>query len=184
MAGIASRSQLRMSLLRYALVATPAVLLLGTLSGALSGSGEENAWFAALDKPDFMPPGWVFGVAWTILYVLLGLVLALLLHARGARRRGRVIALFAVQLALNLAWSPLFFAWHEVAAALTLLAAMVVMTGVLIPFVWRIRPLAALLLVPYLGWLLFAAALNFEILRLNPEAGTLAPPAASTDIPL
>jgi translocator protein len=103
---------------------------------------------------------------------------------REPRRRGRVIALFVAQLALNLAWSPLFFAWHKVAAALTLLAAMVVMTAVLIPFVWRIRPLAALLLVPYLGWLLFAAALNFEILRLNPDAATLAPPAASTDIPL
>jgi tryptophan-rich sensory protein len=171
-----------MSLLRLVLVAVPAVLLLGTLSGALSGSGEENAWFAALDKPDFMPPGWLFGLAWTILYVLLGLALALLLHARGAPRRGRVIALFAVQLALNFAWSPLFFAWHEVAAALTLLAGIVVVNAALIPLAWRIRPLAALLLVPYLAWLLFATALNFELLRLNPDAGTVAPAASGTDI--
>lgn len=162
MAGIASKSQLRMSLLRHALVTVPAVLLLGTLSGALSGSAEENGWFAALDKPDFVPPAWLFGVAWTILYALLGLALALLLHARGARRRGRVIALFAAQLALNFAWAPLFFVWREVAAALTLLAAMAVVTAVLIPLAWRIRPVAALLLLPYLGWLLFATAINVE----------------------
>jgi hypothetical protein len=54
-----------------------------------------NAWFDALEKPAIMPPGWVFGLAWTILYILLGLALALILHARGARGRGLALALFA-----------------------------------------------------------------------------------------
>ena len=84
MAGIASKSQLRMSFLRYALFTVPGVLLLGTLAGALGGAGEDNAWFAALRKPAMMPPGWAFGAAWTLLYIMLGLSLAMLLHARDA----------------------------------------------------------------------------------------------------
>jgi translocator protein len=184
MTAIASKAQLRMSLLRYALVTVPLLLLLGTLSGAVAGSGEDNAWFAALAKPAFMPPGWVFGAVWTILYVLLGLALAMLLHARGAHRRGRALALFLVQIALNLAWSPLFFAFHQVDWALMTIGAMVVLTIALVILVWPIRRLAALLLLPYLAWLCFAALLTAEIKGLNPNAAGLVPQPASADIVL
>lgn len=164
-----------MSFLRYALVTVPAVVLLGSLSGYLSNSGYSNAWFAALQKPAFMPPGWVFGVAWTILYILLGLSLAMVLHAKGAVKRGRALALFAVQLALNFAWSPVFFAWHRADIALSIIAAMIVGTFALILVVWRIRVVAGVLLYPYFGWLMFAALLNFEIVSRNPDAATLEP---------
>lgn len=184
MSGIASRAQLRASFLRYALFTVPAVLLLGTVSGRLSNSGYGNLWFDALAKPEFMPPGWAFGAAWTLLYILLGLVLAMLLHARGARNRGAAIGLFLVQLALNYAWSPVFFAFHQPVAALAIVAAMIVLTLALIVLLWRIRPLAALLLVPYLAWLGFAAALNYRIVELNPDAATLAPAGPSADIEL
>lgn len=184
MTGIASKSQLRMSFLRYALVAVPALVFLGTLSGVLSGSGSGNVWFVGLDKPAFMPPGWAFGAAWTILYILLGLSLAMVLHAKGARGREKALILFGLQIALNLAWSPVFFGMHLLAPALSLIAAMTVVAVIMILWIWRFRPLAALLLFPYLGWLMFAAALNFQILVLNPDAGTLAPAAASTDIQL
>ena len=122
-----------------------------------------------------MPPGWVFGVAWTILYILLGLSLAMVLHAKGAPKRNRALALFAVQLALNFAWSPVFFAWHRVDIALSIIAAMLVGTFALILVVWRIRVVAGLLLYPYLGWLMFAGLLNYEIVNLNPDAATLEP---------
>ena len=184
MTGIASQSQLRMSFLRYAMFTVPGVVLLGTLSGSLSGAGADNPWFEALAKPALMPSGWVFGAAWTILYILLGLSLAMVLHAKGARKRERALILFALQLVLNFAWSPVFFAWHQVGTALSIIAAMIVGCFALILVVWRIRVLAGLLLYPYLGWLIFAAMLNFEILQLNPNAGTLAPQGASTDIPL
>ena len=184
MTGLASKSQLRMSFLRWALLTVPLIVLLGTLSGRAAGSGYGNPWFDMLEKPAFMPPGWAFGVAWTILYVLLGLALAMLLHARGARRRGAAIALFLLQLAMNYAWSPLFFAWHQVGAALALIAAMIALTVVLIAITWWIRRAAALLLVPYLGWLCFAALLNASIGALNPNASELAPQPASTDIVL
>jgi tryptophan-rich sensory protein len=173
-----------MSFLRYALVTVPAVVLLGTLSGALAGSGYDNPWFAALEKPPSMPPGWAFGAAWTLLYVLFGLSLAMVLHARGARGRERGLVLFGIQLLLNLAWSPVFFGLHNMSLALSLIAAMIVVAVVMILYIWRIRPLAALLLFPYLGWLMFAATLNFQIMVLNPGAETLAPGAASTDISL
>ena len=114
---LASKSQLRMSFLRNALFTVPAMVLLGTLSGLLSNSGYSNAWFRSLELPSFMPPGWVFGVAWTILYICLGLALALLLHARGAR--GAAWSLGAVPASsslLNYAWSPVFFGLHQVDA--------------------------------------------------------------------
>jgi tryptophan-rich sensory protein len=183
MTGIASRSQLRMSLLRYALVCVPLVLLLGSLSGAVSGGQADSAWFQALRKPPLMPPGWVFGVVWSILYVLLGLALAMLLHARGARKRARLIAIFILQLALNFAWSPTFFAFHRIDLALVLIAAMIILTIVLATALWPVRKLASSFLLVYLGWLMFAASLNEEILRLN-GAGAVAPVARSTDIPL
>jgi benzodiazapine receptor len=184
MAGIASKSQLRMSFLRYALFTVPGVLLLGTLSGTLAGAGNGNAWFAALRKPPMMPPGWMFGAAWTLLYILLGLSLAMVLHARGAKDRKRAVMLFAVQLVLNFAWSPVFFAFHQVQAALSIIAAMIVVDVAMVFVIWRIRMPAALLLYPYLGWLMFASVLNYQILTLNPNADTLAPRGASTDIPL
>jgi tryptophan-rich sensory protein len=184
MTAIASRAQLRMSYLRYALITVPAILLLGTISARLSGSGYGNSWFDALDKPRFMPPGWAFPVAWTILYVCLGLALALILHARGARGRGPALAVFLVQLALNFAWSPLFFAAHKVGPALLVILAMLVLTAAAAFLFRRIRTAAALLLLPYLAWLAFAASLNYEIGRLNPGAEALVPGGSSADIPL
>lgn len=184
MTALASRGQLRMSFLRHALVTVPAVLLLGTLSGVLSNSGYGNAWFDGLVKPGFMPPAWAFPVAWTILYVCLGLALALVLHARGARRRGAALALFLAQLALNYAWSPVFFALHLIWPAFAVIAAMLVLALAAALLFLRIRRGAALLMLPYLAWLCFAAALNLEIGRLNPDGGRVAPEASSADIAL
>jgi len=179
---IASKGQLRMSFLRYALVTVPLVVLLGSLSGRLAGSGYGNAWFDALTKPSFMPPGWAFGAAWTILYILLGLVLAILLHARGARGRRLVLALFLAQLALNYLWSPLFFAWHQTVAALIAILAMIGLGAAAAALMWWIRKGATLLMLPYLAWLCFAAALTWEVIRLNPDAPELVPGGSSSDI--
>ena len=173
-----------MAFLRWALVTVPLILLLGIMSGQLSGSGAGNAWFDALIKPDIMPPGWVFGAAWTILYVLMGFALAFIVAARGARGRGRALALFALQFALNLAWSPIFFAAHQVTAALAMILLLIVAAIVTALTFARIRPIAGVLLVPYIAWLVFAAFLNFEIIRLNPEAATLAPGPGATQITL
>jgi tryptophan-rich sensory protein len=184
MTGIASRSQLRMSFLRYALVTVPLVLLLGTLSGTVAGSGYGNPWFDALQKPALMPPGWVFGAAWTLLYICLGLALALVLHARGARGRRLAVGIFLAQLVLNYAWSPIFFAAHEVGLAFIVIVLMLILAGIAAMLFARIRKGAGLLMVPYLAWLFFAAFLTWQIGELNPDASQLVPAQASTDIPL
>ncbi|HYG48984.1 MAG TPA: TspO/MBR family protein [Allosphingosinicella sp.] len=184
MTALTSRSQLRMSFLRYALFTVPLVVLLGAVSGRIANSGYGNPWFDALQKPAMMPPGWVFGAAWTFLYILLGLAVALILHARGARGRGPALTLFVVQLLLNYAWSPLFFAYHEVGAAFWTILAMILISAVTAMLFWRIRRVAALLMLPYLAWLCFAALLTWQIGLLNPGAAELAPDASASDIPL
>jgi benzodiazapine receptor len=182
MTQIASRAQLRMAYLRYALVTVPLILMLGTLSGVASGSGSANPWFASLAKPTVMPPGWAFPLAWTTLYILLGLALALILHARGARGRPLALGLFAAQMILNYAWSPIFFAWHRIGAALLVIAMMLALAAASAWLFWRIRRAAGLMMIPYLAWLAFAALLNQQIGALNPDG--VAPAASGTDIPL
>ena len=182
MRGIASKGQLRMSFLRYALVTVPLVVLLGIVSGRASNSGYGNDWFDALVKPTIMPPSWAFPVAWTTLYILLGLALAMILHARGARGRGGVLALFLLQLALNYAWSPVFFSMHQPVPALIMILAMIGLSAAAAVLMWPIRKAAALLMLPYLAWLCFAALLNYGIVQLNPDASELVPGAVSADI--
>ena len=179
---LASQSQLRMSLLRWALFVVPLVMLLGYLSGAISGSGESNGWYAELVKPEAQPPGWVFGLVWPILYLLTGLALAMILNVRGARYRGLAIGLFLAQFVLNLAWSPIFFGRHEVTTAFYLLLAILLLAIATTVIFGRVRNAAAWLMVPYLCWLSFAAILNFQIDRLNPDAESLYVPAATSQI--
>ena len=182
MSEIATQGQLRMSFWRWAMITVPAIVLLGSLSGLLSNSGYGNRWFAALDLPAITPPGWVFATVWPILYACLGLSLAMVLHARGAKGRGFALLLFFVQLAANFVWSPLFFGAHQVTSGLYLII-FILMVAVATAFAFApIRKAAAWLLVPYIAWLGFAALLNFQIDQRNPDAETLVPAAASTQI--
>jgi translocator protein len=184
MTELASSGQLRMSFVRVALVVVPLILFLGIVSGVMAGSGEGNAWFAALAKPAAMPPGWVFPVAWTALYILIGLALSLVIGARGAAGRGLAIGLFLVQFALNLAWSPAFFSAHRLGLAFAIILLMIVATIATILAFARIRRQAAVLMIPYLAWLCFAAWLNLSIETLNPNAETLAPGGGSAQVQL
>ncbi|WP_447724041.1 TspO/MBR family protein [Sphingomonas koreensis] len=172
---IASKGQLRLAFLRWAIVTVPFILLLGFASGRLFPSGDASDWYLALVKPADTPPGWVFPVAWATIYVLLGLALAMIVNARGSRLRRPALILFAVQMVANLAWSPLFFGYHQVSAALILIVVIFVL-ALATTFVFaRIRKGAAWLLVPYLAWLCVAGLLNYKIDRMNPNAETLVP---------
>lgn len=157
---------------KIALVTVPAIVLLGSASGWLSNSGYDNGWFAGLTKPFFMPPGKAFGLVWPILYVMLGLALALILSEPPSAARKKGLILFGAQLALNYAWSPLFFAAHAIQFALVTIFVMAAIAAMAARQFWQIRPLAGALMAPYLAWLCFAAALNAAIERLNPGAGT------------
>jgi benzodiazapine receptor len=178
MTAIASRGQLRLSLLRYVLVTVPLILLLGTVSTTMSDASGYSAWFRALAHPDFAPAEWVIGTVTMLSWLLLGIVLAMLLHARGARRRRLALVLFGVLLLIALAWPPVLFAFHEIGASLVLIAAMSLAAVVLIGMLWPMRRLAALLMLLYLGWLGYLAVLSWRLVELNP----VAPQPPSTDI--
>lgn len=170
MSELASPGQLRAALLRWTLFLSPLLLLLGFASGAVAGSGAQNPWFSGLAKPALYPPPATFGIVWSALYLMLGLALAMVVTARGAPGRGGAIAVFVLQFALNLAWSPLFFAAHRITAALGLLVALDVMVIVCAVLFWRVRRAAGVLMLPYLAWCLFAAVLNWQFLAANPSA--------------
>lgn len=164
-----------MSFVRWAVVTVPLLLLLGFAAGRAVPVGDQNPWYAALAKPALTPPGWLFPVAWTTLYILLGVAVAVILHARGSQGRGAALLTFAAQFALNLAWTPVFFGLHRIDAALWIIVAMLVLAILTTVLFGRIRASAAWLMVPYLVWISFAGVLTWRIGALNPGAQTLDP---------
>ncbi len=155
---------------RKALITVPVIVGLGLLMGVVSNSGFGNDWYAPLAKPSFQPPGWAFGAVWTTLYVMMGISLAAILDAPRSPDRSRALTLFFVQLALNFAWSPIFFGGGMIDIGLLLIVAMTALVAMTIIAFWKLRPLAGALLLPYLAWLCLATALNYETGRLNPGA--------------
>jgi tryptophan-rich sensory protein len=179
---IASKQQLRLAFMRWAVVTVPFILLLGFTSARLVPSGADSAWYRVLVKPEHTPPDWAFPVAWTAIYILLGLSLAMIIHARGSRLRGPAIALFAVQMVSNLIWAPLFFGMHQVFWSLVTIGVMFVLATATTLLFGRIRSAAAWLLVPYLAWIVYAGILTYQISELNPGAETLVPSSSTTQI--
>lgn len=182
MGGIASKGQLRWSFGRWAFVTVPLVLLLGFLSGRSVPAGKDNPWYVALAKPPLNPPDWVFPVAWSLLYILLGLAVAIALNARGARWRWPAVAAFAIEIVGLTVWQPLFFGAHKVAAAFLLIACLFLWGIVTTVAFGRVRRVAAWLMVPFLAWLGFAGALNWGIHRLNPDAERVAPDGGTSQM--
>ncbi|WP_375391372.1 TspO/MBR family protein [uncultured Sphingomonas sp.] len=175
MGGLASRGQLRWSFGRWAAVTVPLVLLIGFASGRLVPAGSDNPWYVALAKPPLTPPDWLFPVAWTIIYVLLGLAAATVLNARGARGRRPAVALFVIEVVALALWQPLFFGAHRIAAALGLIG-FILAWGIATTILFgRVRTGAAWLMVPLLVWVSFAGVLAWRIGQLNPAAARVAP---------
>jgi benzodiazapine receptor len=137
----------------------------GLAGAAVTNPGSD--WYRALAKPPFQPPAWVFGPAWTLLYALMGLAAWRVWRRRPAPGVRRALGLFAAQLALNAAWSPVFFGAHAIGVALAILVALTALVAWTIVAFRRVDRPAAALMLPYLAWLLFATTLNASILRLN-----------------
>lgn len=140
--------------------------------GSVSTARAIPTWYRTLDKPSWNPPDRVFGPVWTTLYGLMGV--ALVLVRREGREGGmeparteRAQAVFGLQLALNLAWSLVFFGNRSLRGGLVVIALLWVAIVATIAEFRRIKPAAALLLVPYLAWVSFASFLNAEITRRN-----------------
>jgi tryptophan-rich sensory protein len=141
------------------------------LVGALFTARSVGSWYPALAKPWFTPPSWVFGPAWTLLYLLMGIALFLVWQSSDrSRTRSAAIVFFFIQLALNAAWSFLFFGLQNPPLAffeITLLWILIAATMVLF---WRVSRPAGYLFIPYLLWVSFATLLNYSIWRLNSAA--------------
>lgn len=141
-------------------------LAVGAVSGIATASGL-GEWYMGLEKPSFNPPNSVFGPVWTILYLLMGISLFLVWRAPAGEARRRALLIFAVQLALNFAWSFLFFHFRQVGAALVDIALIWVAVLLMILAFRKVRPVAGYLQIPYLLWVSFATALNAALWRLN-----------------
>lgn len=143
-------------------------LVLSFAASALGGVfSAEGTWYEALRKPAWNPPGWLFGPVWTALYAAMA-VAAWLVWRRGGFGGARTaLVLWCVQLALNAAWSPLFFGARRPDLALVCIVAMWGAIAATTVAFRRIRPAAAALMLPYLAWVTFATALNFAIWRMN-----------------
>ena len=136
-------------------------------AAAIGGLFQPGAWYAGLNKPSWTPPSAVFGPVWTLLYVMMGVAAWLVWKAKGFPGARLPLTLDLLQLAANAAWSWLFFGLHRPGFALLDIAFLwLLLAGTLAAF-WRIRRAAGWLLVPYLLWVSFAAALNFAIRQLN-----------------
>ncbi len=157
----------RKSVLWWALICVPVVVLLGLGSGSVSGSAENSPWFEMLAKPAIYPPGWLFGVVWTILYTMMGFALALVLASDRKEHRKPALIMFAVQLVVNLLWSPIFFGLHLIAVGFFWIVLLLVLVIATIAYFARVSRLAAALLVPYLAWVCFATLLNQQFWQLN-----------------
>ena len=182
MGEVASRGQLRWSFARWAAVAVPLVLLLGFLSGGVVVSADDPAWYVSLVKPPLNPPAWAFPIAWTINYICIGLAVATVLNARGARGRGVALALYAVLLVLLFAWAPTFFGAHRIGTATVVILAIEIVGVVVTLLFGRIRRRAAWLMLPLLIWVGFASVVCWRLNQLNPGAERVAPGGRTTQM--
>ena len=146
-------------------------LVVSLAAGGVGALATRNAreFYASLAKPAWAPPGWLFGPVWTVLYVLMGVAAWLVWRRAGWRGASGALSLFLVQLLCNAAWSWIFFAWRRGALAFAdIVLLLVLIVATMVAFA-RVHQLAALLLLPYLGWVAFATALTFAIWQGNPD---------------
>ena len=131
------------------------------LTGSLFPPGE---WYSELNKPVWTPPNWVFPVAWPILYLLMSYSGATLANLESA---GSALALWALQISLNTLWTPVFFGLKNLKLGLIIILLLLVSVAICTYVFWLYAWIAGLLFLPYLAWVVFAAALNAAVFKLN-----------------
>ncbi len=129
---------------------------------------EIPTWYASLIKPSWTPLPVVFPIAWTALYILMAISFWRLWETEPrSAARSKAMVWFLVQLALNAAWSPIFFSWHGITTALVIISALLLAIGATIVFASRADRVAACLLAPYLAWVAYATTINAGVVVLN-----------------
>lgn len=146
-------------------------LLIAFIAAAIGSAASIKAasFYGHLQQPEWAPPASVFGPVWTLLYAMMGVAAWWVWRVDGFRAARVALILFLVQLAVNALWSWLFFGWHLGALAFADIVLLWVLIVATVIAFWRIRPLAGILLLPYLLWVSFAAVLNYTVWQLNPQ---------------
>jgi len=135
-------------------------------AGSTGGLFSPGEWYARLRKPWWTPPNWLFPVAWTILYVCMAAAGARVAVSPG---NGIAMAFWALQIALNGLWTPVFFGLKKMRLGLIVLSGLWMSVAASVVALWHVDMFAWLLFLPYLAWVSVAGALNASVLRLNPE---------------
>ncbi|NEX44700.1 tryptophan-rich sensory protein TspO [Pseudotabrizicola algicola] len=142
--------------------------------GAAAATGamfQPGDWYKALDKPWWTPKDWMFPVAWTTLYICMSLAAMRIAMQAGAEPGvGQALGFWALQIALNTLWTPVFFGLKRMKAGLVVLSLLWLAVAATLVAFWRIDPVAGMLFAPYLLWVSIAGALNASVLRRNPAA--------------
>lgn len=146
------------------LAVTFAAAAIGGIASSSAGS-----FYEQLNRPAWAPASSLFAPVWTVLYFLQAVGAWIVWRAGGFRAAARPLTLYLVQLVANSLWTWLFFAWRQGALALAEIVVLWVLIVATIVGFWRIRPLAGALLLPYLAWVTFAAALTYSVWQLNPR---------------
>ncbi len=151
----------------FGLIVFLAICFAVAAAGGMATAPNVPGWYAALNKPAWTPPDWLFGPAWTVLYGCMAVAAWLVWRRAGLAGAAAPMALFAVQLFLNGLWSWLFFALHSPGAAMVDIALLWMAIVAATVVFWRRQPAAGLLFLPYMAWVSFACALNLAIWLMN-----------------
>ena len=147
------------------MICTSLCLSLGILSGFTTSDSITN-WYQFISKPSWNPSSWVFGPVWTILYILMGIAVALIWHSKHKNKR-KALLFFMTQFIFNLSWSFIFFNLHLIGWALIEIMIMLVLIFMTSFSFYKINKTSAYLLIPYIIWVSFATVLNATIWYLN-----------------
>ncbi len=146
-------------------------LILSFIAAAAGAAASVNAagFYAALDRPAWAPPSWLFGPVWTVLYVLIAVAAWLVWRERDSRQVKPALFLMIIQLAANALWTWIFFAWRQGGWALAeIIVLWILIVATMVAF-WRTRAVAGALFLPYLAWVTFATALTYSLWQRNPQ---------------
>ena len=141
-------------------------LVIGGLSGLLSVEGMQ-IYSSMVSKPPLTPPGWLFGIVWTVLYILMGISAARIWLSEGSTSKSRGLNLYVAQLVVNFFWSLIFFNAQAYGFALVWLLVLFALVLLMTLQFYKVDKKAAVLQIPYLLWLAFAAYLNFGVWVIN-----------------
>jgi benzodiazapine receptor len=155
------------------LIVSLALPQIAGLAGSFFTVSAIPSWYALLQKPVFSPPNWIFGPVWTVLYIMMGISVYLIWSAYAKapadsnEKEKRALTLFWIHLFFNAIWSPIFFGLQHLFFALIVIGIIWLLIVTLMCLFWKINKVATYLLIPYLAWVSFASALNYQLWLLN-----------------